>query len=295
MNEIDNTVIKLTEEYTSAMLKDYHSLHRIPELSFQEYETTEYIRKRLEEMDIQILDYGLETGVAGYLEGSGSGPCIGLRADIDGLPVSETKRETGEEGFVLSEHPGIMHACGHDTHMASLLGAARVLIRMREQINGSVKFLFQPAEEVSRGSTYMIDRGVLQNPKVDMLFGLHNAPSIPTGTVGVRKGPLMAAVINFEIRIRGTGGHGALPHTTRDPIVCAAAVIQSVQTIVSRSIDPFHPAVVSICSIQGGQGMTNVTPDTVTMKGTARAFHEEDMDQIRRRMDQIVTGTAEAR
>ena len=252
MEQTANRVKELMTLYEGEFIETFRHLHQYPEMSFKEYETTAYIKEKLTGWGIEILDIGLETGVVGYLKGGKEGPCIALRADIDGLPVKE------ESSYAFpSKNEGKMHACGHDTHMASLLGAAHILADMREQIQGSVKFLFQPAEEINLGAKKMMSLHCLESPKVSAVFGMHNSPEIPIGTVAVKKGPLMAAVDRIIFTIKGKGGHGGIPQRNVDPIVAAAAVIQAAQTIVSRNVSPLDSAVVSICNVKAGEGTTN--------------------------------------
>lgn len=290
MGNIGDRVRKLMDETEEAVIEDFKYIHQHPELSFQEHNTTELIKKRLQELDIELLDYGLETGAVGLLRGAADGPCIGLRADIDALPVKE---QSGCPFPSLNE--GVMHACGHDSHTGSLLAAARILSAMREEIHGSVKFLFQPAEELNLGAKLMVKQGCLENPHVDALFGLHNSPEIPAGTVAVKNGPLMAAVNRINMKITGAGGHGGIPQRNVDPIVCAASIILSAQTIVSRNTSPFDPCVLSICNVRAGEGTTNnVTPNEVRMYGTVRAFREENIDLIEKRLREIIENTVAA-
>ncbi|MGI6204809.1 MAG: M20 metallopeptidase family protein [Anaerovoracaceae bacterium] len=283
---MDNSekVQSLMKELEPDFIEVFRHLHQNPELSFKEFETTKYITDILRSLDIEILDYGLETGVVGLLKGSSDGPCIGLRADIDALPVKETSTCA-----FPSQRDGIMHACGHDVHTSSLLSAAMILSRMRDEIKGSVKFLFQPAEELNAGAKLMVRKGCLENPHVDAIFGLHNQPEIPSGTVAVVKGPLMAAVDRINIRITGVGGHGGVPQRSHDPVVAAASIIQAAQTIVSRNINPIDSAVVSICNVKAGEGTTNnVIPDYVTMYGTVRTYSSETAHLIERRIKDLV-------
>lgn len=290
MNDIGSKVRGLMKEMEPVFIEDFKYLHQHPEKSFEEFETTAFIKKRLTSLGISIMDYGMETGVVGLLKGASDGPCIALRADIDGLPVEEMS-----SCAFPSQNKGYMHACGHDTHASSLLAAARILVACKEDLQGSVKFLFQPAEEVNFGAKEMMKHKVLENPKVDALFGLHNSPEIPIGTVAVKNGPLMAAVNRINITITGVGGHGGVPQRNVDPIVCAASIILSTQTIVSRNLSPFAPCVVSICNVRAGEGTTNnVTPNEVKMYGTVRAFQKEDIDLIEKRLGDIIQHTCEA-
>lgn len=277
-------------EYDKYFKEDVKWFHENPELSFKEHQTTKYIKDRLEEFGVEILDIGMETGCVGYLKGAYSGPCIALRSDIDGLPIEEKSS---------SEHPskkqGIMHACGHDIHMASLLGAARIMADLKGELHGAVKFLFQPGEEVMLGAKKFVEHKCLENPNVDAIFGLHNSPEVAAGSVTVQEGPLMAAVGCINITIKGRGGHGGIPQRNADPVVAAAAVIQSVQTIASRNISPMDSCVVSICSVKAGEeASNNITPDEVKMYGTVRTYRREVEERIRERLDEIISSVSEA-
>jgi len=285
---IDTKIKKKMQDHQTLFLEELLWLHKNPELSDHEYETTTFIKKHLEEFGIEILDTDLKTGCIALLKGKKEGPCIALRSDIDALPIEEKSSSQ-----YPSKVKGTMHACGHDTHMASLLGAARILSELREDIHGSVKFLFQPAEEINTGAKKLMSLGCLENPKVDAIFGLHNSPEVPVGSVAVKKGPIMAAVDRIIISIRGKGGHGGIPQLNTDPIVAAAAVIQSVQSIVSRNISPLDSCVVSICNISSGIGTTNnVTPDEVKMYGTVRSFDTKIAKKIEQRLTQIIENTS---
>ena len=287
MKEIAQKVQQLMKEMEPQFIQDLHWFHENPEMSFQEHDTTAYIKKALEDLGVEILDVGLETGVVGMIRGKGEGPCIALRADIDALPVAEESSCT-----YPSKRPGMMHACGHDTHMTSLLSAARILTRLKDELEGSVKLLFQPAEEINLGAKKMLELGCLDD--VDAVFGLHNSTEIPLGTVAVKHGALMAAVDRIEITIQGKGGHGGIPQRTVDPVVCAAAVIQGVQTVVSRNISPIDSCVVSICNVRAGEGANNVTPDKVTMLGTVRTYSKEVEARIVQRLNTLVESIAAA-
>lgn len=290
LTEISGKVRQYMKEHEEEFLGQFRHLHQHPELSFQEHETTAYIKKKLERWGIEILDIGLETGVVGLLKGGKEGPCIALRADIDALPVLE--ESTSE---YPSQNKGVMHACGHDTHMASLLGAAQILAAFRDDLNGSVKFLFQPAEEINLGAKKMMELNCLENPKVDAIFGMHNSPEIPVGTVAVKNGPLMAAVDRIIFTIKGHGGHGGIPQRNVDPIVAAAAIIQATQTVVSRNVSPIDSAVISICNVKAGEGTTNnVTPDEVKMYGTVRTYRKEVQAMIDRRLHEITESISTA-
>ncbi|MBM6828858.1 amidohydrolase [Anaerotignum lactatifermentans] len=281
---------KMMEERKEEFMEIFKRFHQYPELSFKEFETTKYIKTELEKLGIEILDYGLETGVIGLLKGKCEGPCIGLRADIDALPVLEQA-----SCDYRSKNVGVMHACGHDSHASSLLCAAHILSALRDEICGSVKFLFQPAEEINMGAKLLVKQGCLENPHVDAIFGMHNSPEVPAGSVAVKNGPLMAAVDRINITIKGKGGHGGVPQRNVDPIVAAAAVIQSLQTIVSRNVSPLDSCVVSVCNIKAGEGTTNnVTPDEVKMYGTVRSYKKDVEKMLETRIKEIVSNVSAA-
>lgn len=239
---------------------------------------------RLAEFGIDVQTEVGRTGVVGTLTGNKEGPCIALRADMDALPM----QETGDAEY-KSVNDGVMHACGHDGHTAMLLGAAQVLSQKKDQINGSVKFIFQPAEEGDGGAQYMIKDGCLEG--VDEIYGIHLWNYQPLGTVGVKPGPILAAADIFEIKITGKGGHGAAPQGTVDAVVAASQLVQSFQTIVSRNTNPLESTVVTVGKINGGQNF-NIIADEVTLQGTTRAYTEENRQLIKTRMKEIVEGTA---
>lgn len=286
----DEEVRKYMEEMASDFLDTFHYAHSHPEVSLKEFDTTKYIKNTLSSLGIEILDYGLETGVVGLLNGAKPGPCVGLRADIDALPLTE---DSGYEFASLNE--GVMHACGHSIHYACLLNAAKILAKMRSEIKGSVKFLFQPAEELNFGAKMMVKAGCLENPHVDVIFGMHNMPLIPSGTVAVKKGPLMAGVNRINIKITGKGGHGGIPDKNIDPIVAASTFVLAAQTVVSRNLSPLNSAVISICNIRAGEGtVNNVTPEEVVMYGTVRSFSMDDTRFIEKRLRELIENISES-
>ncbi|MBQ7174682.1 MAG: amidohydrolase [Lachnospiraceae bacterium] len=290
MSDIAEKVRTLMSEHEEDFVNMFKHLHRHPELSFQEFETTSLLKDYLKSLDIEILDYGLETGVIGLLRGAEDGPCIGLRADIDALPLLE---ESGCD--YASVVPGRMHACGHDVHTSALMGAAYILSQLRSEIKGSVKFIFQPAEEINLGAKKLMEHEVMFRPKVDALFGIHNSTEVNAGEVAVKRGPLMAAVDRIEFTIKGKGGHGGIPQNSIDPVVAAASVIMSAQTIVSRNTGPLDSAVVSMCNIRAGEGTTNnVIPDSVTVLGTVRTYRREVQDMVERRLGEIINNVSQA-
>ncbi len=272
-------MLEEAEKLTDQLIKLRRTFHEYPETGFTETETTGRIESTLKNLGIETERIGTKTGVMGTIQGNGSGPVVALRADMDALPIQELN-----DIPYRSKRDGVMHACGHDVHMTCLLGAAKLLQDKKDQFKGTVKLLFQPAEEIDTGAKYCIEEGVLQG--VDAIFGLHNTPDLPVGTIGIQTGPSMAATDRFVIHLTGVGGHGAQPQVTKDPVVTAAAVIQGLQTIVARNINPADTAVVSCCSIHGGD-MYNVIPATVTLTGTVRTFSTELQDYIARRMKDL--------
>lgn len=264
----------------------FEELHSHPELSYEEYETTERIKRELHAAGIEILQTPLKTGVVAIIRGAQPGKTYGLRCDIDALPIME---ET--ELPYKSEIPGKMHACGHDFHTAAVLGTALLLQERKEKLHGNVKILFQPAEESSHGAETVLQTGILSD--VEAIFGLHTAAYLPVGTLGIRAGSVMAAVDRFELNITGTGCHGGHPDEGVDTILVAASVIQALQSIVSRNLNPFHTGVVSVTRIHGGNTW-NVIPDKVELEGTVRSMDKEDRVFIEKRMRGIAENTAAA-
>lgn len=264
------------------LIEMHRTLHRFPELAFQEHETTKRIKTWLKEAGVTLLDLDLPTGVLAEVKGNLPGPTVALRADIDALPVQE---ETGLD--YASEIEGRMHACGHDFHTASMIGTALLLQQHRDELKGTVRFLFQPAEEIAEGAKKMVEKGALEG--VQAIMGLHNKPELPVGTVGISAGPLMASVNRFRITIRGKGGHGAIPERTIDPVVIASSVVLNLQTIISRQISPLDQALISVCRM--GVGSTwNVIPDQAVLEGTVRTFQTETLEQIPGLIKRLVDG-----
>jgi len=264
-------------------------LHAHPELSFREHETADRIRARLARIpNLQVLPPYIETDVVALLNADKPGPCVLLRADIDALPIEE---ET--DVAYKSTRQGVMHACGHDGHTATLLGAAMVLSSVADQLPGKVKFVFQPAEEDGGGGGVLCERGVLESPRVDAAIALHAWPFEPVGSIAIRPGWVMAASNPFKITIQGLGSHGAYPHRGIDPIVVAAHLITALQTIVSRTIDPQDAAVLTIGQIHAGAA-ENVIPARAEMEGTLRYTRTELGEDLRQRLLRIVEHTAAA-
>ncbi|WP_410513513.1 amidohydrolase [Paenibacillus sp. BR2-3] len=266
---------------TSRLIEVRRSLHREPELSNEEIKTTEKLRKWLTEADIRILDLPLKTGLIAEI-GTGNKPVVVIRCDIDALPIQE---QTGLP--FASEIPGKMHACGHDFHTATILGAAYILKSRESELPGTVRVLFQPAEETGHGAKEVLASGGLAD--VSAIFGLHNNPDLPVGTFGTRTGALTAGVDRFEISIRGTGAHAATPERGEDTIVTAAQIIMALQTIASRVTSAIEPVVLSVTRIQAGNTW-NVLPELVEMEGTVRTYNEEIRRMIPEKIRQIIRG-----
>ncbi len=267
------------------LIKIFQRLHRHPELSMNEYKTTEYLRKILLDANIRLQDTTLETGLIAVI-GNGNAPVVALRADIDALPIQEQT-----DIPYSSETPGVMHACGHDFHTACMLGAALLLKERESLLDGTVKVIFQPAEEINKGADLLAETGLLDDVKL-FLAG-HTYPWFPAGTLGIRSGAVMAAADRFCVTVKGKGCHAANPDKGNDPIPALAAVISAFQTIVSRRIDPFESAVVSITRVNAGNTW-NVVPETAFLEGTVRAMDEDVRSGICQSMEQLASATAKA-
>jgi amidohydrolase len=265
------------------------TLHQWPELSFQEERTAALVSDSLHTLGLEVKTGIARTGVVGILRGTQGGKTVLLRADMDGLPVTEASGAA-----YSSQNTGVMHACGHDGHTAILLTAARVLASQRDRIQGTVKFAFQPAEELPPGGAKgMIAEGVLENPRVDAVFGLHLWNGLPVGKIGVEGGPIMASVDRFDVVIKGVGSHGAYPHLGVDPLVVGAQMISALQTVVSREMPPLAPVVVTIGKFQGGTAF-NVIPARAELSGTVRTVDAELRQSMPARLERIVRGVSSA-
>lgn len=265
-------------------------LHRHPELSFQEIRTSTLLKEKLNTLGLEMVDLGMETGVVALLRGAKPGGTVALRADIDAIAQQEAPHDGA-----LSCTDGIMHGCGHDFHTVGLYGAAKLLVAQRKTLAGNVVFLFQPAEEITQGAQAMLDHGLLDKlpEKPRYLFGLHNRPELTEGTIAVMEGPVMAGKSHFTITLHGKSGHGGSPHKCTDVIVAGAAVVNALQTVVSRDTDPLDSVVCSVLSIHAGTP-DNFVPDVLTMTGSIR-FHQELAHQkARRRLEELTTGVAAA-
>lgn len=262
-------------------------IHRNPELSFQEYETTELICRELESFGLEVTRWDDFTGAVGLLKGEKPGPTIGLRADIDALPIQELTDKP-----YASKNLGVMHACGHDAHTAILLGAAKYLSSIRSSLCGNVKFIFQPAEETPPGGAItMIEKGVLDNPKVDAMFALHHATENNTGQIGIHYGEFLASADEFTLTINVKGGGGSAPHKGVDGIMVAAEILNALQIAMTRRIDPVKKALISFGTIRGGTKF-NILADKVVITGTARSLDMEVCGQIPKIIEDIAGGIA---
>jgi amidohydrolase len=272
-------------DYSRTLRRDFH---RHPELGFKEVRTAGIVARELGQMGLEVHTGVAETGVVALIEGDEPGPTTLIRFDMDALPVQE---ETGAE--YASGTAGVMHACGHDGHVAVGLTVARMLVERKRPLHGMIKLVFQPAEEGLGGAERMIEQGIMDNPKVDYTLSMHLWNQQPVGWVGVNPGPLMAGADLFFVRIEGRGGHGALPQETVDPVVAGAQIISALQTITSRNISPLDTAVVSVCSLNSGSA-PNVIPMTAELSGTFRTFDPRVRQTLVERFESIVTGIAEA-
>jgi hippurate hydrolase len=260
-------------------------IHREPELGFDTEKTAGKVLAALDGLPLDIRTGVAENGVVATLKGEGAGPTVGLRADMDALPILE---ETGLP--FASEVDGKMHACGHDGHTSMLVGAAHALSGMRERMNGTVKFFFQPAEEGGGGGKVMVEEGVADD--VASIFALHLWPGLPFGKGATKAGPIMAAADAFEMTVRGAGGHGAMPHLTADAITMAAQIVTALQTVVSREVDPVEPAVLTVGEIGAGTAF-NIIPETARLGGTVRTLNEDLRRRMPERIEHIARGVAQ--
>lgn len=276
-------ISKLAEEMR-AVRRD---IHRHPELAYRERRTAGLVAERLRAWGITVHEHVGQTGVVGVLTAGTSERAIGLRADMDALPIAEASGAPH-----ASIHQGVFHACGHDGHTAMLLGAARYLAETR-RFDGRVHLIFQPAEEGQAGAQAMIDDGLFERFPCNEIYALHNWPSLPAGTVATRPGPIMAAADRFEVVVRGKGGHAAQPHVASDTVLCAAQIVTAANTLVARRIDPHAAAVLSITRIQGGT-THNVLPAEVSLTGTVRTFDPAVQDRIETALRELIEGTAKA-
>ena len=279
---------KLARENRDLVSKLRRDLHRIPETAFTEEKTSRYVADYLKEQGLEVETGIARYGVVGRLDGGNSGKTLMIRSDMDALSVTE---ETGLD--FVSTHGGVMHACGHDGHMSMALVAATILNQFKKDLKGHIKFLFQPAEEGPGGAMPMIEEGVMENPAVDYSVGCHVWPGIPEGNIGVKAGPLMAAMDRFDLKIIGRGGHGAMPNLCVDALEVGCQVVNALQRVVSRQMNPVNPAVVTVGSFHSGSTF-NVIPGEAEMCGTTRTFDRAVWDRFPEQMERIVRGVCES-
>ena len=279
---------QLVRELKDRVINIRRDLHRIPETAYTEKKTSAYVADYLNNLGLEVQTGIAQYGVIGLMKTDRPGPTLMIRADMDALPLKE---DTGLP--FASEHEGVMHACGHDAHMAMVLGAATVLNKIKNELKGNIKFLFQPAEEGPGGAEPMIEAGVMENPKVDYSIGCHVWPDIPEGTIGVRPGPFMAAMDRFDIKIKGRGGHGAMPHVCVDALEVGTQVVSAFQRIVSRHMDPLEPTVVTVGTFHAGTAF-NIIPAEAELSGTTRTFNQDTWNTWESRVEKVVRGVCES-
>ncbi len=282
---MNHEIHEMIDKIRPQLIADRRAIHQNPELSFQEFQTMEYICNRLDKVGISYKKGIAGTGVLAQVNGAKPGKCLLIRADMDALAMEEKNQNS-----YASQNSGAMHACGHDAHTAILLNTCEVLFALRNHLCGTVKFVFQPGEETTGGAEPMIREGIMENPKVDACVALHVDTDLNAGTIRIKDGAMYASPDDFAITIKGKGGHGAEPQNTVDPIVIAAQIVTQLQTIVSRNVDPFEEAVVTIGSFHAGYA-TNIIPDTAELMGTARAFTNEMREMLSERIQSIVKNT----
>lgn len=267
--EITSSIRARAQDLQQELVNMRRKLHSHPELGFEETQTAKLICKKLDQLGVKYQSGVAGTGIVGVIEGCDSGPTVGLRADMDALPISEESRKP-----YMSKISGVMHACGHDAHVACLLGAIEVLVELRKSIRGCIKFIFQPAEEIDLGAKAIIAAGGLKYPKPDAFFALHCNPDIPVGYVGLRSGIVMASIDNIRIEVTGLGGHGAMPQKCVDSIVAASALVMNLQTVTSRAIDPLKPVVMTVGTFRAGTA-SNIIAEKAELTGSIRCLDSE--------------------
>ena len=284
---MDDGIVSEVDRIIPEIVALRHEIHRNPELSMKEFQTSDRVRNLLADTTIDLLPPYLETDVIGMLEGGNAGKNITLRADMDALPLDE---KTGAS--YQSRNPGVMHACGHDGHTSMLIGAARVLDRFRDRLSGTVRFVFQPGEEIG-GGRQLLAKNILSDPPPAEIIALHGSPSHPLGRISARPGIAMAACDFFNIEVRGKGSHAARPEEGIDTVLTASRIVDALQSVVSRSISAFKPGVVSICHIESGMNC-NVLPDDAFLEGCIRYLEPEVGETLRTGIDRIIKGTCDA-
>lgn len=283
--KFDGLVQHVQESFAERIVELRRDIHREPELGFGTEKTAQKVLAALGGLPLEIQTGVAENGIVATLKGGGDGPTVGLRADMDALPIHE---ETGLD--FASGTDGKMHACGHDGHTSMLVGAAHALSGMRDRLNGTVKFIFQPAEEGGGGGRVMVEEGVAGD--IDSIFALHLWPGLPFGTAATKSGPIMAAADAFEMKVKGRGGHGAMPHLTVDAIAISAQVVMALQTIVAREVDPVEPAVITVGEIEAGSAF-NIIPETTRLGGTVRTLNADLRESMPQRIEELARGVAQ--
>jgi amidohydrolase len=282
------SVKELVNEQKDLIINTRRDLHKIPETAYTEKKTAAYVTDYLKREGFEVQTGIAKFGVVGLMNTGKPGPTLMIRADMDALPLLEAT------GLAFSStHEGIMHACGHDAHMAMALGAATVLNKIKSELSGNIKFLFQPAEEGPGGAKPMIEAGVMENPRVDYSIGCHVWPDIPAGTIGLKAGRFMAAMDRFDIKIIGRGGHGAMPHLCVDALEVGIQVVNALQRIVSRHMNPLEPAVITVGSFHAGSAF-NVIPGEAELSGTTRTFNEDIWASWEKRIQKVARGVCES-
>jgi len=284
LNDPETAIREAAQRIEPALIEIRRDIHAHPELAFEEVRTGGVVTRELTRLGIPHQTGVAKTGVVGLIEGGRSGPVLAIRADMDALPIEE---QTGLP--FASTVPGLMHACGHDIHTTTLLGVASVLQELASQLAGTVKLIFQPAEEAIGGMQAMIAEGVMNQPDITYALGFHNHPNLPAGHFGFVRGPALAAADGFEIVVRGRSGHAAHPHNAVDPIVAAANLVLQLQTVVSREVPPMRPAVVTVGAIHGGTAR-NIIPDQVQILGTVRTLHNDVRDVAEQAIRRLCAG-----
>jgi hippurate hydrolase len=285
---MQTTIRQQISEYLPEIIALRHAIHKHPELRYEEVKTAQLVDETLRSYGYTTTTGIAKTGVCAVLDSGKPGKTVALRADMDALPIQEATQLP-----FASEVPGVMHACGHDGHTATLLLAAKVLMQHRHAFTGKIKFIFQPAEELGYGALKMVDAGILKNPDVDAIFGYHNVPTMPQGKILVKSGCIFGGLITFAITIHGVGGHSSAPEKAVDPIYVGSTVVQALQSIVSRNNSAFEPLVISVTQFHAGQA-DNVIPDKAILRGSIRFIENKAIAWIKAQMEQVVTHTCAA-
>jgi amidohydrolase len=283
---VGNKLKEKIDEMKDWLVDIRRTIHRHPELGFEEIETSKLVSEWLQKFGLDVRRGMAKTGVVGLLKGGKIGKTVAIRADMDALPMDEANRIP-----YASEIKGKMHACGHDAHVTILLGVAKFFSSIPDQVKGNIKWIFQPAEEGGGGGRIMVEEGVLENPKVDAIFGAHVFPFLSVGKVGIYEREGLAAADRFVIKIIGKGGHAASPHVSKDPILAAGHLITQIHSIVSRNVNPLESGVITIGKVSGGTA-SNIIPDEVELIGTVRSLTPQVREELKSRIDQVTQGVA---